>query len=55
MTPLLVYLLAGAWVQVSFPGMVISVVKVVLIPVLLGILLRRLMADILRNYPASFR
>ena len=42
MTPLLVYLLAGAWVQVSFPGMVISVVKVVLIPVLLGILLRRL-------------
>ena len=37
MTPLLVYLLAGAWVQVSFPGMVISVVKVVLIPVLLGI------------------
>ena len=38
MTPLLVYLLAGAWVQVSFPGMVISVVKVVLIPVLLGIL-----------------
>ena len=42
MTPLLVYLLAGAWVQVSFPGMVISVVKVVLIPVLLGILLRKL-------------
>ncbi len=40
MTPLLVYLLAGAWVQVSFPGMVISVVKVVLIPVLLGIFLR---------------
>ena len=39
---LLVYLLAGAWVQVSFPGMVISVVKVVLIPVLLGILLRKL-------------
>lgn len=42
MTPLLVYLLAGAWVQVSFSGMVISVVKVVLIPVLLGILLRRM-------------
>ena len=42
MTPLLVYLLAGALVQVSFSGMVISVVKVVLIPVLLGILLRRL-------------
>lgn len=34
MTPLLVYLLAGAWVEVSFLAMVISVVKVVLIPVL---------------------
>ena len=33
MTPLLVYLLAGAWVKVSFFSMVISVVKVVLIPV----------------------
>ena len=29
MTPLLVYLLAGAWVEVSFLAMVISVVKVV--------------------------
>ena len=37
MTPLLVYLLAGAWV--SFLAMVISVVKVVLVPVLLGILI----------------
>ena len=39
MTPLLVHLLAGAWVEVSFLAMVISVVKVVLIPVLLGILI----------------
>ncbi len=36
-TPLLVYILAGAWVEVSFAAMVISVVKVVLLPVLLGI------------------
>lgn len=42
MTPLLVYVLAGAWVQVSFWAMVISVVKVILIPVLLGILIRGL-------------
>ena len=42
MTPLMVYLLAGAWVEVSFLAMVISVVKVILIPVLLGILLRSL-------------
>ena len=38
-TPLLVYVLAGAWVEVSFWAMVTSVVKVVLVPVLLGILI----------------
>lgn len=42
MTPLMVYLLAGAWVEVSFLAMVISVVKIILIPVLLGIFLRSL-------------
>lgn len=42
MTPLLVYVLAGAWVEVSFWAMVASVVKVILIPVLLGILFRSL-------------
>ena len=42
MTPFLVYVLAGAWVEVSFVAMVISVVKVILVPVLLGILIRSL-------------
>ena len=42
MTPVLVYGLAGAWVEVSLWAMVVSVVKVVLIPVLLGILLHQL-------------
>ena len=42
MTPLLVYILAGTWVEVSFWAMVISVVKVILIPVLLGTLIRTL-------------
>ncbi len=42
MTPLLVYVIAGAWVEVSFLAMVVSVVKVILIPVLLGIFLRSL-------------
>ncbi len=41
-TPALVYVLAGAWVEVSFWSMVLSVVKVVLVPVLAGILLRKL-------------
>ena len=37
--------LAGAWVEVSFWAMVLSVVKVILVPVLLGILLRTLAGD----------
>ena len=41
MTPLLIYMLAGSWVEVSFWAMVLSVVKIVLAPVLAGIVLRR--------------
>lgn len=41
-TPLLVYLLGGAWVEVSLLAMVLSVVKVILVPVLLGILIHSL-------------
>lgn len=37
LTPALVYVLAGRWVQVSFMAMFMSVVKIILIPVLLGI------------------
>lgn len=42
-TPSLVYMLAGAWVEVSFIAMVLSVVKVILVPVLLGILIRSIL------------
>ncbi len=42
MTPLWIYVLAGTWVQVSFLAMVLSVIKVILFPVLLGLLLRSL-------------
>ncbi len=41
-TPVLVYFLAGSWVEVSLLTMMMSVVKVVLLPVLAGILLYRL-------------
>lgn len=41
-TPALVYLLGGTWVEVSFLSMVLSTVKIVLLPVLLGIILNRL-------------
>ena len=39
-TPLLVYTLGGQWVDVQLVPMMISVVKVVLLPVLLGILIQ---------------
>lgn len=42
MTPVLVYFLGGAWVQVSFMDMFFSVVKVVLVPVILGLVLHHL-------------
>ena len=41
-TSVLVYLLAGSWVEVSLVTMMMSVIKVVLIPVLLGILIYRI-------------
>lgn len=42
MTPVLVYFLGGAWVKVSLLAMVVSVIKVVLLPVVLGLLLHHL-------------
>lgn len=40
MTPTLVYLLAGAWVEVSFWTMMLTVIKIILVPVLFGIFIR---------------
>ena len=48
-TPFLVYLLAGAWVEVSFMAMVMSVVKVVLVPVLAGIALNSMFPNIVKK------
>ena len=41
-TPILVYLLGGSWVEVSLLAMILSVVKVVLLPVLGGVLIYQL-------------
>lgn len=52
-TPVFVYFLAGSWVEVSLLTMMMSVVKVVLLPVLAGILLYRLFprqVDALRDF-----
>ncbi len=42
LTPILVYFLAGRWVDVSVLAMFKSVVTVILIPVLLGLLIKRM-------------
>ncbi|MGE9970428.1 bile acid:sodium symporter family protein [Candidatus Pseudoscillospira sp. SGI.172] len=43
MTPLLTYALVGAWVDVSLVAMIISVTKVILVPVLLGLVIHRIL------------
>lgn len=48
-TPFLVYLLAGAWVEVSFMAMVMSVVKVVLVPVLAGIAINSMFPETVKK------
>ncbi|MCR4955081.1 MAG: bile acid:sodium symporter family protein [Lachnospiraceae bacterium] len=42
LTPLMTFILAGSWVKVSLFAMIISVIKVVLIPVVAGIILNAL-------------
>lgn len=39
LTPLWIYVLAGQWVDISILSMIISVVKVVLVPIILGIII----------------
>lgn len=45
LTPVIVYLLAGRWVEVSLLAMFLTVVKVILIPVILGIILKLALRD----------
>lgn len=49
LTPLLVYLLAGTIVEVSLAAMFVTVVKVILVPVVLGILINRLLGEKMQN------
>lgn len=48
-TPLLTWLLAGAWIDVSFFDMMLSIVQVVIAPILLGIIINNLFADFVRR------
>jgi len=44
-TPALTFLLAGAWIDISFTAMMISIAQMVLAPVILGLLVHHYMAD----------
>ena len=48
-TPLLTWILAGAWVNVSFFDMMLSIVQVVIAPILLGIIINNLFADFVKR------
>lgn len=51
-TPFLVYILAGAWVEVSFMAMVMSVIKIVLLPVIAGIALNSMFHETIKKLGA---
>ena len=51
-TPFLVYILAGSWVEVSFMAMVMSVIKIVLLPVIAGIVLNSLFHETIKKLGA---
>ena len=48
-TPLLTWLLAGAWVDVSFFDMMVSILQVVILPILLGIIINNFFADFVKR------
>lgn len=45
MTPVLTWLLAGQWVSVSFTAMLLSVIKVILLPIIMGVAVHKLIGD----------
>lgn len=48
-TPLLTWLLAGAWVDVSFANMMLSIVQVVIAPILFGLVVNQLFTDTVKR------
>ena len=48
-TPLLTWWLAGAWLEVSLTAMMISIFKVVVVPIVLGILLNRFFGSLVQQ------
>ena len=48
-TPLLTWILAGAWVDVSFVAMMISILQVIVAPIILGLIVNQLFADFVKR------
>ena len=48
-TPILTLWLAGAWIEVSFAAMMLSIVKVVIAPIILGLVVNQLFADFVKR------
>ena len=48
-TPLLTWILAGAWVDVSFVDMMLSILQVVVAPIILGLIVNQLFADFVKR------
>ena len=48
-TPFLTWQLAGAWVEVSFTAMMLSIVKVVILPIAAGVAMNAFFADAVRR------
>ncbi len=45
LTPLLMWGLAGQWVEVSFMGMLLSIVRMILLPIALGVMVHKLIGE----------
>jgi BASS family bile acid:Na+ symporter len=48
-TPLLTWWLAGAWIQISLQAMMLSIVKMVVVPIILGIVVNAFWGDFVRK------
>ena len=48
-TPILTWLLAGAWIEVSLSAMMLSIVKVVIAPILLGIVINHFFGEFVKR------
>ena len=48
-TPTLMYLFAGEWIDIPFGSMMLSIVQVVILPIVLGIVINALFADFVKK------